>query len=849
MPAFRFPLLLLTALAFGLVSAQVREEEEEERGAAPDQVSKTQEQKLYHSEPAKGMPAATRMAGWEQRKRLLGESVFGNLLWRNVGPEVQSGRVVDIIAPRDKPDDVLVAFATGGLWRTSDDGITWKPLFDQESTFGIGDVAVSHDGNTIYIGSGEANSQRTSYAGTGVFKSIDAGKTWTNVGLPESHHIGRVVIDPKNENIVWVGALGHLYSPNEERGVYRSADGGKTWDHVLKVDENTGCVDLAVDPKNPSTAYAAMYDRERRAWNYRESGKGSGVYKTTNGGKTWQKVTALPSGDVAGRYGLSISASNPNVIIATLDNQGDDPEWDGLDEYVASGTLTPRRFLRLDEKTFASLDKSVLEPFWRSYGPSGTSLDDVVKQVAEGKLKLEDVRKKIETRNPAAFTPPLIQDEIYRSEDGGKTWNRMRLGEVGGGYTYYFGKCWINPRDDKDIVVGGFIMVRSRDGGKTWRQMANRVHVDFHGFWFDPRNATKMWVGNDGGPYLSGDDGATWRHLNNLSVGQTTTVAVDNKSPYNIFTGLQDNGTLKGPSTYVPGLSDKSLWQAVGGGDGSAIAVDPRDNGDIYFSSSQFGALSGRNQKTNERWSARPAGPSLRYNWITPIVISAFHPDIVYVGSQYLHRSFNGGRRFEPISGDLTKNKPNGDVPFSTIKDLSESPLKFGLIYTGADDGSVKVTPDGGFQWLDIPTPAPNKWVSRVVASKFDVGTVYVAQNGYREDDFAAYLWKSTDQGKTWTSIVGNLPAEPINVVREDPDNQDVLYVGTDAGVYVTFDGGKKWESLHGGMPTAPIHDLVIQPRERDLIAASHSRGIWILPLKQVFAVTPELRAADLTIL
>jgi photosystem II stability/assembly factor-like uncharacterized protein len=829
-------------------------------------MSKEEEHRIFHLPPVKGMDAAERMAGYRQRLRLKEASPFGGLQWRNIGPEVQSGRVVDIQAPLDHPDHVLVAFATGGLWRTKDDGITWESLFDNLSAFGIGSVAVTRDGNTIWVGTGEPNSQRTSYSGTGVYKSVDAGKTWQHMGLKPTHHIGKVLIHPRNPNIVYVAALGRLYSQNPERGVFKTTDGGRTWQHVLKIDEYTGAISMTMDPRNPDVIHAAAWDRDRRAWNFRESGPGSAVYRTTDGARTWQKVTALPTGTAAGRIGLTQSVSHPNVMYALIDNQSVDPDWPYLDERVPSGRLTPRRFLLLDEEMFLALDRRVLAEFWRSVAPSDAKLDDVIERVKKKELDMAGVRRIIERRSVNTFEPDIVHSEVYRSDDGGRTWRRTDRGQLGSIGGYYWGKVYVNPHDPDDVYVLGVPLLRSQDGGRSWHRTAVRSHVDYHALWFDPRNPQKVWIGNDGGTYLSYDGGTNFRHLNNLAVGQATTIGVDTKHPYNVYLGFQDNGTMRGPSNYVFGRSDPNDWKSLFGGDGSAIANDPRDGGDVVYVASQFGNHFGINQRTGERWSARanpPAGdPPARYNWISPILISPHHSDIIYLGAQRLYRSFNMGRNYHPISPDITKNLPNGDVPYSTLKDISESPLRFGLIFVGADDGTVKMTPNGGHEWIDISTPEPRKWVSRVVASKWDENVVYVAQNGYREDDFRPYLWRSDDQGRTWRSIVGNLPPEPINVIREDPLKRDLLYVGTDMGVYVTFDGGASWETLHGGIPHTPVHDIAVQYLDRevevsgrrvrrvddDLVIATHARSAWILPLARVRGLTKEIREADLTL-
>jgi photosystem II stability/assembly factor-like uncharacterized protein len=812
-------------------------------------LTKEEEKQKYHGTAVRGTDATTRLRAYDARQRMKLESFFGGLTWRNIGPETQGGRVIDIHAPLDHPDRVYVAFATGGLWRTEDDGVTWTSLFDDQSAFGIGDFAISNDGKTIWVGTGEANSQRTSYSGTGVFKSTDEGKTWQHMGLAESHHIGEVLIDPRNPNVVYVASLGHLYSQNPERGVYKTTDGGKTWAQVLKVDEWTGAFDIAMDPRNPEVLLATFWERDRRAWNLLESGKGSGVFRTDNGGRTWNKVATLPQGVAAGRSDVAWSKSNPNVVYSVVDVQDDDADWFEQDERTPSGRLTPRRFLRLTDETLPQVDETVLTAFIRSATVEKPA--DVAKQVRNKEVKFEQLKKMIEAKNPDFFRPPIVNQEVYRSDDGGRTFKRVSRTDDAE-YQYYFAGVTVNPKNENDVLSWGFPMLRSVDGGKTWKRIAQQSHVDYHAAWFDPRNPAKLWIGNDGGLYLSGDYGENLRHINNLAVGQPTTIAVDNKRPYNVYIGLQDNGTMKGPSTFSRGRG-ASAWTTLGGGDGSHVAVDPRNDGDIVYTASQFGAHSGLNQLTNERWNARPAtprnDPPARFNWVSPLIISSHHPDVVYCASQRLYRSFNQGRSYLPISPDLTRNKPNGDVPYSTIKDVSESPLKWGLIYVGADDGRVTMTADGGFTWTDIPTPQPDKWVSRIVASKYDEGTVYVSQSGYREDDFSAYLYKSTDYGKTWRSISGGLPAETINVVREDPTKKDVLYVGTDMGVYVSLDGGNTWATLHGGMPNLPVHDLAIQARDNEIVAATHARSVYVLPLKYVHELTPELRAKGVTIL
>ncbi len=714
-------------------------------------------------EPAvKGTPAKVRLDAYDQRLRMEADSPFSQIKWRNVGPEIQSGRVIDFEVPAGKPNALYVAFATGGLWRSEDMGVSWTPLFDNESAYAIGDVAVSKDGKTIWVGTGENNSQRTSYSGTGIFKSTDEGKTWKNMGLAETHRIGRVLIDPRNENTIYVGAIGSLYSNNAARGVYKTTDGGLSWQQIFKVDDLTGVIDMAMDPKNPDVLYISSWDRDRRAWNFREGGPGSAIYKSANGGKTWDKLTTglPPAGDV-GRIGLAVAPSNSKIVYAFYDNQGGDTDTIWKDEYTASGILTANRYYWLNEDEFVKVPKDVLDRFVDTYLPRDAKADDILQQIKDKKLTLNDVDDLMVKRNPNVFANDVGAAQVYRSDDSGKTWRKTHIRNFGEHGGYYGGRISVNPVDPEEIYITGVLMLRSNDGGHSFRSVARDVHVDFHTYWIDPKNPRFHVTGSDGGLYFSFDGGEKWDHKNSMPVGQFTTIAVDTKTPYNIYGGLQDNGTMKGPSTYRQGFSDINLWKDIYGGDGSAIAVDPRDGGDLVYVAFQWGQHSAIDQKTNQRWSARPSGGGLRFQWISPFIISPHHPDIVYCGSQKLHRSFNKGRTWEVISPDLTANREIGDVPYATIKDLSESPFKFGVIYAGTDDGLVKLTMDGGNTWQDVSMPAKGKWVCRVVASKYDAATVYVAQSGYREDDWTPYLWKSPNTARPGLSSVGTCQLEP----------------------------------------------------------------------------------------
>lgn len=808
--------------------------------------SKFDEIRQFHMPAVKPMPGEVLIDAFNKRMKMIDVSPFKNVPWRSIGPEKQGGRVVDVAVPRKDERSIYVAFATGGLWRTENNGQSWTPLFDNQSAFGIGDIDITDDGKTIWVGTGEGNNQRTSYAGTGVFKSTDRGATWTNMGLHDTNHIGRVVIDPKNSNVVYVAALGPLYSEGGQRGLYKTTDGGKSWNLVLKGDnERTGCMDVAIDPRDPNKVYASMYDRDRRAWNYLESGPGSGAYRSEDGGKTWQRMP-LPSGIEMGRTNFGVAPSKPSTVYAFMDNQGYDNQSGDEDEIAPPGELTMSRFMRAPEDTLKDVEKDALTSFLRNRLPNGTQVGDTVDKFKKGDLSLDALEKLMLERNPEVFDKEPNQAQVWRTDDSGKTWHKTRdkMGDHGG---YYWNEAVVAPNNPEEVYTLGLLLLKSTNGGGSWSPIARSNHVDHHVLWIDPENPDHMVNGNDGGVYVSYDHGENWTHWNNLAVGQFTTLALDDATPYNVYGGLQDNGTEKGPSNYRPGISDINDWETIGGGDGSNVAVDPRGN--IVYTASQFGAHSGRDSEKNQRWSARKnpgrGEEELRYNWVSPLIISPHHPDIIYLGAQKLMRSFNNGRSYEYISGDLTKDIPNGDVPFSTLTTISESPITFGRIYVGADDGSVKTTPDGGVTWQDIATPQPDRWVTRIVASKYAEGRVYCTQNGYRQDEWTPYVWVSEDHGKNWKSISANLPNNPVNTVREDPTDENILYVGTDMGVYVSIDRGMSWIAYGTGIPNTPVHDLQIQPSAKELVAATHARSMWVVSTDWIYKADKDVREKE----
>jgi photosystem II stability/assembly factor-like uncharacterized protein len=758
------------------------------------------------SKPARKAAAAAPAA-------LNAAEVLKGLNFRTIGPTQQSGRFVDFAVPNGKPNTFYAASASGGLWKTENNGQTFEPLFENEKVFSIGDIAVApSDPAVLWLGSGEANNSRSTYWGDGVYKSVDGGKTWLNMGLRESHHIGRIVIHPANPDVVYVAALGHLYSENPDRGVYKSTDGGKTWTKVLAVSVDgraVGAVDLAMDPSDPDTLYAAAYDKFRKPWTWGIGGPGSGIHKTVDGGKSWTKLTnGLPSG-ILGRIGLAVSAKDPKIVYAEIENAN----------------------------------------------KPGLSAEDRWQEVLAGKS-----------------SEGMINGEIYRSEDAGTTWTKVSPDKrsVGGDPGYYYGQIVVDPNDSNVVYVLSVGVLLSRDGGKTWTSPF-RFGGDNHALWIDPKDSAHMLLGYDHGMGVTWDGGKNWYHPDFLPLAQFYAIDFDMSYPYRVAGGLQDNGNLMGPSTNVGGRGGFSGrggaappirledWFSVGGGDGMYNVFDRTTNRTLY-NESQFGPLTRIDLVTGESESIayQRLKPETRWNWCAPILVSTHNSDMIYHCGNIVVMSTNRGESWTEISPDLSTNDTSkltvegrggdGNIQYCTITTFDESPLLPGVLWAGTDDGNVWVTRDNGKAWVKLNDKIPGSpgyWVSRVSASPSDPATAYVAYTGFRNDDFKPYLYKTTDYGATWTSLAAGLAEGPVNVVREDPKNPKLLFAGTDFGVYVSLDGGRAWLKLKGDMPTQPIHDLKIHPRENDLIVATHGRGAYIADIKALQELRPDVLAED----
>ncbi len=789
---------------------------------------------------------ADKEAAWQRHVELDKSSLFSGLAWRSIGPVVQGGRVVDIETVPGEPYTFYVAYASGGLWKTTNNGVTFEPIFDDQPTIIIGDTAVDPSNpQTIWVGTGENNSSRSSYGGMGVYRSDDGGRTWRHMGLGETNRIGAVLVDPRDSNRVYVASLGKLYTPGGDRGVYRTTDGGQSWEQVLAGDEVTGFINLVQDPADPDVLYAAAWERSRRPWDFVEGGSGSGIWKSTDGGSTWARLGGgFPAGDHVGRIGLTLCASQPQTIYAAVDNQQLLPEekWD-----LGDSPITAKRLRTMTKEELLEQDPEAVEDFIRG-NDLDTEIDaeKLIEMVENDEITIEELIEEISDANANLFDTDIEGIQVWRSDDGGESWRLTHdepIRDMVFTYGYYFGLIRVSPTDPERIYLLGVPMITSADGGKSFETIQDRsVHVDYHAMWIDPNFPDRFFVGNDGGIDVSYDGGKSWLKLDAQPVGQFYAVAVDMADPYNVYGGLQDNGTYKGSSTTRWELGQR--WRPIGGGDGMYVQIDPRDNATVY-SGFQFGFYqrSGKGGRQTVRPRDKLKEPALRYNWQTPIQLSPHNPDILYFGANRLYRSMDQGETWEPISADLTKSENRGDVPFATITTFDESDRSFGLIWVGTDDGWVWVTDDGGVEWTDVSDGLPaDRWVSRVEASHHDEKVAYVSLNGYRDDDDTAYLYRTADLGRSWASIADGLPAEPINVVREDPVNEDVLYVGTDRGVYVSLDRGASWQGLGSELPNVPVHDLVVHPRERELVAGTHGRSVWVLDLLPVQDLTEELQ-------
>ena len=732
--------------------------------------------------------------------------ILKSFSFRAVGPARQNGRILHVAVNEQNPYTFYLAPSTGGIWKTSNNGTTFESILPSQSMVSVGHIALAPSNpDVIWVGSGDAASGRIPLRGFGVWKSVDAGRTWTHMGLTETRHIGRVAVHPKDSNTVYVAVVGYHFSFNSERGLYKTTDGGKTWTKSLFISDKIGVVDVVINPKNPDIVYTATYDKQRIPWNFDEGGPETAIYRSKDGGRSWKRLTGgLPTGKLA-RVGLAIYPKNPGIIYAIIDNQ----------------------------------NKRALTP--------------------------DEAKQPSAMRQDAKERP--IGGEVYRSDNGGDTWAKMNSAKdsVGGGKWY--GWIYIDPNNDKIIYVPSTSFNRSLDGGKTWgksgpENIARSFHVDYHAFWVDPANSNHLVLGSDGGLAVSWDFGKTWDVFDHLPLAQYYAAGVDMEEPYNIYGGLQDNGSVKIPSNGPSGRITRDDWISVGGGDGMVNLVDPEDSRWLY-NESQNGAIMRTDQKTGTIKSIRPpARPKdkqpYRFNWTAPISISPHNSRILYFGAQVVLRSLNRGDTWQEISPDLTTNDPEklkGNIEFCTLTSIAESPVAAGVLWAGSDDGKVQVTRNAGGVWTDVTAnvaaaggPA-DYFVTRIFPSNFKEGTAYISKAGWHRDVYAPYVFKTENFGETWTSVAGNLPEGTVYVVLEDRKNPNLFFVGTEMGVYATLDGGKAWAPVASNLPPyALVHDLLIHPRESDLIAATHGRGLFITDITPLQEMKDKFWEEDVTL-
>ncbi|MEZ4415276.1 MAG: hypothetical protein R3E10_05945 [Gemmatimonadota bacterium] len=735
----------------------------------------------------------------------LASSDLDRLPFRNIGPAAMSGRVVDLAVVEADVDVFYVATATGGVWKTTNRGITLEPVFDRESVHSVGAIAVhQRDTSLVWVGTGERASRQSSSWGDGVYKSTDGGRTWVHMGLSDSKHIGRIALHPTDSDVVYVAAMGHLWGPNEERGLYKSTDGGRSWQRILNVDEDTGVVDVTLDPSDPNTVYASSYQRRRRPYGFNGGGPGSALWKSNDAGASWTKLSdpalanGLPSGEL-GRIGISIYRSDPRIVYVSVE-QGE--------RYNASTAYEQRR--------------------------AG----------------------------------------IYRSEDKGSTWTHM------GDWNprpMYASQILVDPSDDQRIYMVNTYSW-SDDGGKTFTVPNQSLHGDDRLVWVNPKDSDHVMKADDGGLGISHDRGVTWLYISDLPVSQFYRITYDLRDPYRVYGGLQDNGSWGGPNqTFRAEGIINADWVRYGGGDGFLNLVDTTSSRWLY-TESQYLGLDRVDLETGERTSIRP-GDSIgaisdRRNWRTwpdpnlpdeslgnamapanwegPFLISPHNGSTIYAGTNVLWRSRDRGESWEslgdlttgvkrqtlPIMGELpdtfTLSLDDGIPYYPTLSAIAESPLRPGVLYVGTDDGQVQVSLNAGVDWQELSGRLPglpaDAWINDIEVSRHAAGRAWVSANNYRNDDYANYLYRTDDFGQSWRSVTGDLPTERVvRVLREDLERPDVLYLGTEFGLWLTMDGGAHWVAVRANLPTVPINDIRIHPHERDLILATHGRGVWIL--------------------
>lgn len=723
------------------------------------------------------------------------EQMLKGLKARSIGPAVMGGRVSSIVLDPADLHTFYVGLGTGGVMKTSNGGASFDAIFEKEAVAAVGAITVApSNAKHVWVGAGEANDRNSSSWGNGVYHSTDAGGSWTNVGLKETKTIARIVVDPRDTNVVYVAAMGDLWNPNDERGLYRTADGGKTWNKILAapkgLESKVGCGDVVVNPLHPDTVFAVLYARRRTPWSFDSGASYSdgkdvgGIYRSTDGGASWKKLTTgLPS--LTGRIGLDIFAKDPRVVYAVVQS---------------------------DE--------------------GGTSSIDQVQSKRGG---------------------------IFRSTDDGDSWARLSSLDP---RPFYFSQVRVDPTNEKRVYVMGYMLHVSDDSGRTYQEdFFKNVHADCHALVIDPRNPQKIILGTDGGVYQSFNGGKAWDYLNKFSAGEFYRIAVDSSMPYRIAGGLQDNLNWVGPSmTFSKEGILNTDWTNIGGGDGFYCVFDPLDS-NIVYAESQQGYVHRYNLKTGEAKGLRPepreGQTAFRFHWNSPLIGSAHKKGTMYLGGNRVFRFTDRGERWSIVSPDLSGRDPakimtvgSGAESYGVVYTLAESPPKEGMLWAGTDDGKLWLTLDEGEHWSDLtdylPKAARGQWLTRIEPGHFDANTAYLVVDAHRNGNYSPLVFVTHDGGKSWTDVAGNLPSDgPVKVVREDVANPDVLFAGTEFGLFVSLDRGKKWTKF-GGLPTVAVDDIALHPRYRDLVIATHGRSLFIVDdIRSLEELTPAIQLKE----
>ncbi len=704
-----------------------------------------------------------------QEKMTAKQKALKNLSWRSIGPANMGGRVSDVIGVPGNPNLVYVGTASGGVWKTTDAGTNWKPIFEREGTISVGDMEIE-PGNpdVIWVGTGESNARNSVSFGDGVYKSTDGGKTWKHMGLKDTNSISKIIINPRNPNVVYVAALGHIWGSNKDRGVFMTTDGGKTWKKTLYIDEMHGASDLVIDPNNPNILYAGMWKFQRKPWTFVSGSDKGGVFRSVDGGLTWKKLTkGLPK--MVGRVGLAVAASNTDVVYAIFESK--------------TGTL-------------------------------------------------------------------------FRSDDKGENFRQVSKAQNIVARGFYYTTVTVDPTDENKVYAVASQLFRSLDGGRNFRRISPTTHIDFHSLWIDPTNPKRMWQGQDGGVAVT-YDGNNWEYKNNFAIGQFYQISADNSEPfYRISGGMQDNGTWNGPSrTREPAGILNDDWRMLSFGDGFFVIAHP-DDSKLFLSESQGGNIVRTDMKNREQQRVNPyfglggapENDKYRFNWNAPIIPSPHDKNTVWFAGNVVYKSTDFGKNWTKVSDDLTKANPErlkdagGPIftentaaeYFATILSLDESPLKKDVVWVGTDDGNLQITNDGGKNWSNITSNLPNvpadSSISHVELSNHNANTAYIAIDRHKFDDYKPYVFKTTDGGRTFRNITGNITKNAyVHVVREDLKNPNIIYAGTELGIFVTYNGGGSWMELNmKNFPKVAVHDIVLHPRENDIILGTHGRSIWV---------------------